>query len=141
MIKKFNQFLKEELNNKYENSVISAAEFLILLDERWIKMSNSEIDEIEKYINSKYSQEYEIKIDTRSKNVNASSIIVSMKNNKMRTALKFNLKYAAFSVCKLTDEWFVVNLATYRHPNIHYKCDEMRGLLNQIDEIVNEISH
>jgi hypothetical protein len=127
MIKKFNQYIKE--SDMYENTIINVVEYNTLIDERWMQMSANEIEEIGKHIN-KYSSECDIKIEKYDVNrLDISYLIVSIR--------KYS-RYISFTIVKITDEWFTINLiiSTGSVQHIYYKCDEIHGLLNQIDQII-----
>jgi hypothetical protein len=55
MIKKFKQYIKESISlDKYENSKINFYEYNKLIGEKWIQISDEEIEEIKKHIIFQY---------------------------------------------------------------------------------------
>ena len=129
MIKKFNQFT--EGYNTYDNVIINThEEYYDLLKDRAITMDNKEFDEIKTHMD-KYSTNFKIEISE----IRMADVVGT------GTQVKIFKSSLDFYIYKLTDDWFALSFIVMENRLWRfkdYKCDEMQGLLNQIDESIKK---
>jgi hypothetical protein len=118
-----------ESMDMYENTLITVKEFNDLVKERSILMTDEEVLEITNHINKKYSSKYNIEISHIEHWVLI--YLIYFMSGKSKITLEHTI-----SIYKLTDEWFAISYdISSRISTTYYKCDEMQGLFNQIDEL------
>jgi hypothetical protein len=137
MIKKFNQFIKESVD-KYENSAIGVGEMNDLVEERSVTITENEMKEIEDYLNE-YSQDIEITTSTQmitKRKVTYLNVVIV---NHFQPLCHLPSR-SFMSIAKLTDDWFILSFTNSslikRIGTERYKCDELKGLLIKIEELI-----
>jgi hypothetical protein len=149
MIKKFKQYIKEVSLDKYENIKIDHDECNNLVETNAIEITEDDIKKIDKHLKSKYDNmkisngsniSYYLEgIPFKRKTINEYPASIRLDSTKKIKGKGEILHPAAayIDIYKLTDDWFL--LSFLRSDGIQfqdYKCDEMQGLLNQIDELI-----